>query len=82
MPSTKTPIQLTLDVFEDFKDKPQLGVVNKKTGVMFYPIKYTSEGFADDLWLKATWNKFAPSKKFIPWYEKNEISDFAVKNNL
>ena len=82
MPSTKTPIQLTSDIFEDFKDKPQMGVVDKKTGMMFYPIKYTSEGFADDLWLKATWNKYAPNEKFIPWYEKNEISDFAIQHNL
>ena len=41
MPSTKTLIRLTSDIFDDFKDKPEMGVVDKKTGMMFYPIKYT-----------------------------------------
>ena len=42
MPLTKTPIRLSPNIFVDFKDKPQMEVVDKKMGMMFYPIKYTS----------------------------------------
>ena len=83
LPSTQVPQHLETDIFSDFtQNRPTMMIRDRKTGQLLYPIKYTEEGFVDELFMKATWRKFSPELKFREWMGENEILSFMLDHDL
>ena len=83
MPNTLIPSEYQTDIFEDFvKERPTLMLKDRKTGQLFYPVRYTEEGNVDELYMKAHWRKLAPEMKFMSWLREYDIQTFLEKNMI